>query len=125
MTPRYWRAESALAMIIANGEAIGWKELRSKDADYNEDSDRSFHVVVWTENEDAGFFDEEPGYYSVFRMGYLNYGDEPIAEYAEMFCFYDGKNPRRDDPNNPRLISKSEAVQYMQHKHPEYEVIYT
>jgi len=29
-------------MIIANGEAIGWKELTPKDADFNEDPEDLF-----------------------------------------------------------------------------------
>ena len=111
-------------MIIANGEAIGWRELVPKDVDYSSASDRSFHVVVWTENEDVGFFDQDPGYYCVFRIGYFDYDGDLVAEYAEMFCFYDGKNPHRDDPDNPRIMSKTDAIQYMQAKHPEYEVIY-
>ena len=122
-TPRYWRAEVALSIIVEFGEAIGWRELTSKDSDYIRDSDQCFHVVVWTEHEDTGFLEQESGYYSVFRMGYFSYGVELIAEYAELFCFYDGKNSNRDDPKNPKLRSKAEAIQYMQVKHPDNEVI--
>ena len=118
MTPRYWRAQTVLSMIIQNGEAIGYRKVPSSN------SEMIFEVAVWAENEDAGFFDQESGYYSVFRMEYWENEGELIAEYAELFCFYDGRDPKGDDPKNPKLLSKNDAIKYMQIKFPEYEVIH-
>ena len=118
MIPRYWRAEAALGLIVANGVAIGWRAC----VDHHDDS-LLYEVAVWSEHEGRGFLDEECGYYCVFRIGYFAIPDEMVAETADLFCFYDGQNPSRDDPNNPRLFSMKEAVSFMRHNFPEYEVI--
>jgi hypothetical protein len=105
-------------MIIQEGDAIGYLEVFLK-----EDVDRVFEIAIWTENEGVGFFDDGPGYYSVFRVGYWDIENELTAAWAELFCFYDGKNPNRDDPKNPKIFSKTEAITFMQQNYPEYEVI--
>lgn len=112
-----------LSSVIKNGTPIGWMERSKSEPDYSNEVDKTFHLVVYLENEDEGFFDEEPSYYSVFRMGYDDYEGELVAVFADLFCFYDGKNPKKGDPNNPKIWSKAEAIEFMQHRFPEYEVI--
>jgi hypothetical protein len=62
-------------------------------------------------------------YYGVFRMGYDEYDGELLAEYAELFCFYDGQDPNRDDSENPRLFTKRETIDFMNREFPEYKEI--
>jgi hypothetical protein len=63
MTPRYWRGETMLGSMIAGGTAIGWYECVYPHRDYDSEVRRTYHVVVYLEHEDYGFFDEDPGYY--------------------------------------------------------------
>lgn len=102
MSPRYQRGMIALETITSHGCAIGWKQGGNYE-DY-----LAYEVVTWTEREDSS-----PGFYAVFRIFYEQNIEPMKPDFAEMFCFYDGLNPKRDDPGNPKLYTRQEALEFM------------
>jgi hypothetical protein len=102
-TEAYWRAETALSGILAEGSVIGF------GLDHQCDQPRRI-IIVWVEPLNSGEFGE----YAAFKI----LEDEFGPYRAILFSFYDGLDGR------PGFKSESEATDYMKEKFPDYARIF-
>lgn len=99
-TEAYWRAETALSGIVAEGTAIG------SGLDHGHEPPRRI-VVVWVEPLNKGDFGE---------CAAFKFLEDEFGPYrAVLFSYYDGFEGR------PGFKSRAEAVNFMKHNFPDYE----
>ena len=103
-TDAYWRAETALSGIVAEGWAIG------SGLDHGHEPPRRV-LVVWVEPLNADDFGE----YAAFKI----LEDEFGPYRAILFSYYDGFEGR------PGFKTRAEALNFMKQNVPDYEEIVT
>lgn len=108
------RAPGQLGPLIEEGECIGF-EIARDDA-----KEKSVYVILFREPMGDDLLNDVPGVYGAFD---IVTGKVDNFKYIRFFGFYDGLDPYGDDFNNPILLSKEEATEYMiqnfGHKHCE------